>query len=97
MNDQHTSHTHIVGYGSYILIWLSLMAFSGITVAVAGFDLGKWTVITALIIASIKTWLVLSVFMHLKFENRLFRIFLFIALLTLLIFFVLTFFDYANQ
>ena len=73
------------------------MAFSGITVAVAGFDLGKWTVITALVIASIKTWLVLSVFMHLKFEDRLFRIFLFVALLTLLIFFVLTFFDYANQ
>jgi cytochrome c oxidase subunit 4 len=97
MNDQHSSQQHIVGYGSYILIWLSLMAFSGITVAVAGFDLGKWTVITALVIASIKTWLVLSVFMHLKFEDRLFRIFLFVALLTLLIFFVLTFFDYANQ
>jgi cytochrome c oxidase subunit IV len=96
MNDQHSSQTHIVGYGTYILIWLSLMALSGITVAVAGFDLGKWTVITALVIASIKTGLVLSVFMHLKFENRLFRIFLYVALLTLLIFFVMTFFDYAN-
>jgi cytochrome c oxidase subunit 4 len=46
-------------------------------------------------IASIKTLLVLNVFMHLKFEDRMFRIFVLVALATLLIFIVLTFFDYA--
>jgi cytochrome c oxidase subunit IV len=95
MNDHHSAQTHIVGYGTYILIWLSLMSLSGLTVAVAGFDLGRWTVLTALAIATIKSALVLSVFMHMKFEDRLFRIFLFIAVLTLLIFFAMTFFDYA--
>jgi caa(3)-type oxidase subunit IV len=38
---------------------------------------------------------VLSIFMHLKFEDRMFRIFLLVALATLAIFLVLTFADYA--
>jgi cytochrome c oxidase subunit IV len=97
MIGQHTEHTHIVGYGAYVLVWLGLLAFSGITVAIAGFDFGKWTVLFALTIAAIKTGLVLMVFMHLKFEDRLFRVFVFVAFLTLLIFFVLTFVDYVNM
>jgi len=64
-------------------------------VAVAGIDLVRWVIITALTIASVKTGLVLSIFMHLKFEDRVFRIFALVAGLTLTIFIVLTFFDYA--
>jgi len=60
-----------------------------------GIDLGRWVIITALTIASIKTVLVLNIFMHLKFEDRTFRIFVGVAVLTLAIFIVLTFFDYA--
>ena len=63
--------------------------------AVAGIDLGRWVIITALTIASVKTLLVLNIFMHLKFEDRTFRVFVSVAVLTLVIFIVLTFFDYA--
>jgi cytochrome c oxidase subunit 4 len=86
---------HVVGYGTFVLIWLGLLALTGITVSLAGINLGRWVIVTALVIASVKSTLVLNVFMHLKFEDRLFRIFLVVALATLAIFFTLTFFDYA--
>ncbi|MBA4311457.1 MAG: cytochrome-c oxidase [Chlorobiaceae bacterium] len=91
--EQHTQHS--VGYGRYILIWLGLLAFTGITVTLAGIDLGRWVIITSLVIASIKSILVLNVFMHLKFEDKMFKIFVLVAVATLVIFISLTFFDYA--
>ncbi len=57
--------------------------------------MGHWVIITALVIASVKSLLVLNIFMHLKFEDRVFRWFSLVALATLVIFIVLTFFDYA--
>jgi len=87
----HKSH----GYGVYVLIWLSLMALTGITVAVAGINFGGLTVATALVIASIKTYLVLTVFMHLRSETVVFKIFIAVAMFFLIISFVLLFTDYS--
>ena len=62
MSEHHTQNEHhephVVSYGQYILIWLGLLALTATTVAVAGVDLGRWVIITALGIASIKTGLV---------------------------------------
>ena len=63
--------------------------------ALAGIELGSIVVVTALVIASIKAILVLNVFMHLKFEDRVFRLFVAAALAVLVIFFALTFMDYG--
>ena len=92
---QQGEDVHVVGYGRYVLIWLGLVGLTGATVALAGIDLGGWVIITALTIASIKGLLVLNVFMHLQFEDRVFRIFALVAGAVLLIFITLTFFDYA--
>jgi cytochrome c oxidase subunit IV len=94
-SDQHVSANHIVGYGQYVLIWAGLMGLTGATVALSGIELGRWIVVTALVIASIKSMLVLSVFMHLRFEDRTFRLFVAVSGLVLLIFIVLIFSDYA--
>jgi cytochrome c oxidase subunit 4 len=91
--EEHTEHTQ--GYGVYILVWLSLMALTGITVAVAGLNFGGLTIATALIIASIKTYLVLTIFMHLRSETKTFRAFVGVAILFLLISFILLFADYS--
>jgi cytochrome c oxidase subunit IV len=88
-------HHQIIGYSRYILIWLGLIALTCTTVTFAGMNLGRWIIITALSIASIKSMLVLNIFMHLKFEDRIFRIFVGVALTTFLIFISMTFFDYA--
>jgi len=90
---EHTEHNH--GYGVYILVWLALMALTGVTVAVAGINFGGLTIATALVIASIKTYLVLTIFMHLRSESKTFRAFVGVALLFLIISFILLFSDYS--
>ncbi len=99
MQTPHTTEhkNHVVGYGQFALIWVALVSLTAITVALAGIELGRWVIVTALTIASIKTYLVGSVFMHLKFEDRMFTVFVGVAVVTLVIFFVLTFFDYGFQ
>jgi cytochrome c oxidase subunit IV len=94
-NTQDSGSTHVVPYTSYLLIWFGLLVLTSLTVSLAGISLGNWVIITSLAIASTKALLVLNVFMHLKFEDRLFRWFALVALLTLVIFIGLTFFDYA--
>jgi len=91
----HNETTHVVSYARYIMIWFGLVMLTGTTVALSGMDLGHWIILTALTIACIKSTLVLAVFMHLKFEDKMFRYFVLIVGVTFLIFISLTFFDYA--
>ncbi|WP_305044599.1 cytochrome C oxidase subunit IV family protein [Geoalkalibacter sp.] len=86
-------HKHIVSERTFIGVWLALLALTGVTVAVSHIDLGPWNVWLALSIASLKSALVIAFFMHMKYENRLFKGFFFCALLTLAIFIGFTFFD----
>jgi len=85
--NEHKSH---VGYGRYVLIWLILLSLTIATVAVAGIDLGKLTLSVALLIAAIKSALVINIFMHIKFDDKIFKVFLLVALMTMLVVFVLT-------
>jgi cytochrome c oxidase subunit 4 len=71
------------------------MILTGVTVAVAGINFGALTIATALVIASVKTYLVLSIFMHLRIEQKVFRVFVFVAFLFFLISIVLLFSDYS--
>jgi cytochrome c oxidase subunit IV len=94
-NDHSAVHTPVTVYGHYVLIWLGLVVLTALTVALAGVSLGRWVILTALTIAATKSAMVLLHFMHLRSEDRIFRIFVLISILTLVIFIVLTFFDYA--
>lgn len=94
-HDSNTNHTH--SYLPYILVWLALLVLTGLTVAIAGINIGGITVATALTIASVKAYLVLTVFMHLRSESRIFKIFGLVALFFLVISFVLLFSDYSFQ
>ena len=95
MSSQHHEEAHVVEYGNYIYIWLGLLAFTGITVTVSGINLGNWTIVIALLIACVKSWYVLNYFMHMKYEDAIFKLFITAALLTLLIFLGFTFWDYS--
>ena len=92
IQEQHLEHNS--GYGIYIIVWLALMTLTGVTVTLAGINLGGITVATVLIIASIKTYLVLTRFMHLSSESITFKIFVGVAILFLGISFLLLFSDY---
>lgn len=84
---------HLGKTKTYVAVWLSLLALTGITIAIAGMHLGKFSTLTALLIASVKASLVLWLFMHLKYERKLFKLMFIIPIATLTVIIGLTFFD----
>lgn len=97
MQDNHSHSEHNIGYSTYLLVWVSLVAFTSITVTIAGINLGDYTLFFALAIAAIKSALVINIFMHIKFEDPIFKVFLAISGFTLIVIFTLTFFDYLYR
>lgn len=90
---ENSSH-HIVPYKVYLIVLAALIAMTGISVAVTQIDLGAVTIAVALLLATVKSSLVLIYFMHLKFENRMFTLMVLgVTLLTGVVIFV-TFLDY---
>lgn len=85
--------SHIVPYRTFILIWIALLILTGVTVGVAQIDLGALNVWVALAIACCKSALVVFIFMHLKYEQRLFKLSLLAALIILAVFIGITFID----
>lgn len=89
-----SEHAHEpVPYRTFILIWVALLALTVITIAVSRFDLGALNIWVALGVASLKSSLVIFVFMHLRQESKLFKIGLLAMLSILAIFIGMTFFD----
>ena len=90
---EHTS-THITSYRSYGIILVLLLILTTITITVTWFDAGSLSVAVAMFVACIKASLVLLYFMHLKFDEMIFKIFAGMVILLLAVVFVITFFDY---
>jgi cytochrome c oxidase subunit 4 len=88
-----SEHEHIVSYKIIVIIWLVLLVLTGVTVAVSYVDLGALNIWIALGIASTKSALVISFFMHMKYERPIFKLCLLVALCILAIFVGFTFFD----
>ena len=92
--EAHTEgHGHSVSYGTYFMVWLGLVALTAVTVTIAGIHLGSLTLITAMLIASVKTALVGYHFMHLKYDNVIIKVFVLVCLVIFLTFWILTFSD----
>jgi len=89
---------HIVPVRVYVLIFLALMAGTGLTVWAGLRDFpGPLNVIIALTIACIKATLVVLYFMHLRYSSRLVWVIFAAALFWLAILFALTFSDYWTR
>ena len=84
---------HGATYGTYVLVWLALIGLTAITVTAAGINLGSMALIAALIIATVKTTLVMNYFMHVKFDSLIFKIFIAVCVVIFLTMIILTFFD----
>jgi len=89
----HENTPHIISFTKLAAVWLGLLALTALTVWISRLDLGVNRVWGALAIASVKGGLVIAFFMHMRYEGRLLRWLLFVALVTLAIFIGLTFFD----
>jgi len=86
-------HGHAPSYGSYIMVWLGLVALTAITVTIAGIHLGSLTLMAAMLIAAVKTIFVGYYFMHIKFDTPIIKIFIIICIFIFLTFWILTFSD----
>lgn len=95
--DHNHEEQHITPYSTYVIVWLALIALTSITVTVAGISLGDYTLAVAMLIAAVKSGLVISIFMHIKFDQPIFKVFLLLSGLTLLVIFILTFFDFIYR
>ena len=84
---------HKAGYGVYIMVWLGLVALTAVTITVSGIQLGSITLITALLIASVKTSLVGYHFMHIKYDNAITKLFILVCIVIFLTFWILMFSD----
>ena len=74
----------------YRKVWLGLLVFTAVTVAVSYFNFGIFNIVVAMGIASIKAALVCLFFMHLKYDNRLNQVVFFSSLFFLILFIGLT-------
>ena len=91
--EQNEHHEHIVSYKLFAIVWILLLILTGITVAVARVDLGALNIWVALAVASVKSGLVVAYFMHMKYEQPLFKLSLIATLAILAIFIGFNFFD----
>lgn len=100
MEHQHTTETthheadHGHGYQTNILVWVDLLILTLITIRIAFFDLQNLTVVVALLVASVKTYLVGTYFMHLKFESRIFKIMVLLVAIIFVAVLIILFSDY---
>lgn len=89
--------THISSYGSHLLVLLILIALTAVTVAITSVQLGAFNTTAAMIIASTKAAIVLLYFMHLKFDDKIFRFMVTLVLAIYAVVIVITFFDYLYR
>lgn len=85
---------HIVPYKVYFYILIALIALTFMSIGITQINLGEYSVLGAMIFSTIKSVLVLTWFMHLKFDQPFLRFMVgFVALLFFVITFI-TFLDY---
>ncbi len=93
MSEVSEHSDHIITYKLFTVVWTVLVILTGVTVAVSQVNLGALNIWVALAIASFKSGLVVTFFMHMKYEKPLFKVCLMTTLVILAIFIGFTFLD----
>jgi cytochrome c oxidase subunit IV len=92
MDNQH-EHP-LVPYRLYVLVWLGLVALTGLTVGARYADLQHVAILAAILIATVKAVLVVLYFMHIRYERPVFGVMILVLLVTYGIYIGLVFTDY---
>ncbi|TLX77478.1 cytochrome-c oxidase [Labilibacter sediminis] len=88
------SKSHIVPYKTYLLILAGLIVLTLLSVAITHIEFGELSVFAAILLASVKSSLVLVYFMHLKFDNKVLQIFVTAIFILVALVIFITFLDY---
>lgn len=101
-NDTHGNyathgHSHPHSLTSYYLVYIALMVLLVVTVGLAFVNLGGLNLTVAMIVATIKSLLVIWYFMHVKDNPPIIQVCIGAGVVTLLIGVVLCFADYLTR
>ena len=88
---------HILPVRTYLAIFVILLILLAATVAARYVELGRFNIVVALSIATVKAVLVVLYFMHVRYSSRLTWVFASAAFLWLGILLALTFNDYVSR
>jgi len=90
-NEKH----HIVSYKTYIFVLLALIIMTLVSVAITQIELSRWATIAALAIAGVKSSFVLIIFMHLKYDQRMFKLMAGLVIALVFVVILITMLDYT--
>jgi cytochrome c oxidase subunit 4 len=88
---------HIIPYRTFLFVLAGLIGATLVSVAVTQISLGTLTVAIALLIAAVKSTFVLRIFMHLKFENKMFSLAVIAVVLIIAVVIFITLLDYLYR
>jgi cytochrome c oxidase subunit 4 len=91
------SEQHVVSPMLYLTILIALLAGTGITVYAAKIDLGRWNIVLAMTIATIKMSLVILFFMHGTYSSKRTQLVIVAGFFWLAIMLGLTLQDYSTR
>jgi cytochrome c oxidase subunit 4 len=97
MKTNEDEKDHIIPYRTFLLVLAGLIALTLTSVTLTQIYLGALTVAIALLIAAIKSSFVLRIFMHLKFESRMFSLAVTGVILLLCAVITITLLDYLYR
>lgn len=88
---------YIARYSTLVIVWASLIGLTLLTVEVAGLAFGTLSILAPFLIASVKAFLVVDFFMHLKYERPFFKWILLVVLVTVAVLAWLVYEDVAHR
>lgn len=91
--DNHENH--VTPFLTHGRVLVALLTLTFLTIAITAVHLGAFTVAAALLLACVKGFIVLTYFMHLKFEQPIFRYMVLGVFILFALIIAVTFFDYA--
>ena len=94
---EHEHTEHIVKPGTYLAIITTLLVLTGITVYAAYVNLGKFNIVVALAIATVKATFVVLFFMHAKYSPRRTQLIIIAGIFWLALLLFMTLSDYVSR
>jgi cytochrome c oxidase subunit IV len=100
MTDQkemEESQHHVVSPMIYLAVFITLLVFTGLTVAASYVEMGVFNPIVALAIGCIKAVIVVLFFMHVKYSSKLTKLTVFSGIFTFIVLIGMTLADYFTR
>jgi cytochrome c oxidase subunit 4 len=93
----HTHHAHVCSFQTFFGIYIALLFLTFVTVEISRFDFGSMNMLIAMAIATVKASLVMTVFMHLKWDTAMNNLAFLGSLIFLSLLFLFTLADHATR